>query len=215
MCLLPMPDLLQQLWLKEKENTHIHTLFSTKREDRSLCVWLSPRKWQECGGAVSEREVSSQTAIRKLPNERLFIHHLIYVHTTHINCMQSVSNYTHTHNPTLSCSTGPTAVTLKDIKEPHSPSHDCQAVVMTYSPAGWAECRGADGRAQLPAVPKPHLPTTHLQNKRNQCEHHRWNRKVALNRQKASASRFQRNFSFFWIDIYVSNQFFSASLICH
>lgn len=39
---------------RDAEHTHAHTLSSTDREDRSLCVWLWPRKWQECGGTVSE-----------------------------------------------------------------------------------------------------------------------------------------------------------------
>ena len=109
------------------------------------------------------------TAARKLHNvRRPSIHHSTwanathYPHTTHIYCMLSMSS--HTKVPSVLKHT-----TYWQTLKWNCQSHDWVSrfrccTRMLYSPAGSAEWRRADRRAQLPAVPEPHLSAPALQN---------------------------------------------------
>lgn len=154
-------------------------------------MWLWPRKWQECGGIVSDLcEVCMPVQPHSCEKDSQCAEAL---HTSFHKCKYHTSISTYytqtvcqvcqiTHTVTLCPVThDPLAVLLTDIKMQQGQCHDCVSyggggrgcALMLYSPAGSAERHRADRRAQLPAVPKPHLPTTHLHTQQHEkyCQH--------------------------------------------
>lgn len=116
----------------------------TQREDRRLCVRLGPRKWPECERQCQLWEVCTALQLHDVqrPLHTLF-------NAWKWNYTQQ---YPHSRHPSAKLSVSRPCPLRGAV-----PSRRC-----SHSPAGGAECRRADGRAQLPAVPKPRLPTTHL-----------------------------------------------------
>ena len=91
---------------RDAEHTHMHTLSTELEGDRSLCVWLWPKKQQECGGTVSElwevcmpRPAAQPRGSFAMCGGPPYIFSYgsthKYPHTAHINGMLSMSNHTH------------------------------------------------------------------------------------------------------------------------